>query len=210
MLGKRSGDSVQMPSEEQHKEFGPPEGTDLASLTDGRKPGDFLSRYSWSAWFQIIIELIYLFIVFVGSIVCLIWIARVVVLGPPHTFIPEILGNAPANLTMLVWASAAFAGAAGGASSALKWLYHSVAKQQWHRDRVVWRVVVPPLSSVLAVFAGLMIVSGLIPFFSKTPFENPATGAAFGFFVGLFSDNLLAALQKLAYRIFGTVDKGGD
>jgi len=75
---------------------------------------------------------------------------------------------------------------------------------------VVWRVVVPPLSSVLAVFAGLMIVSGLIPFLSKTPFENPATGAAFGFFVGLFSDNLLAALQKLAYRIFGTVDKGGD
>ena len=69
-----------MSSEEQHKEFGPPEGTDLASLTDGRKPGDFLSRYSWSAWFQIIIELIYLFIVLVGSIVCLIWIARVVVL----------------------------------------------------------------------------------------------------------------------------------
>lgn len=199
-----------MPNGEQHKEFGPPEGADLGSLTDGRKPGDFVSRYSWSAWLQIIAELIYLFVVLVGSIVCLVLIARVVVLGPPYTFFAEILGNPPQNLPILVWTAAAFAGATGGAASALKWLYHSVAKQQWHRDRLVWRIVVPPLSSVLAVFAGLMIVSGLIPFFSKTPFENPATGAAFGFFVGLFSDNLLASLQKLAYRIFGTVDKGGD
>src|SRR5260370_35587053 len=162
MLGKRSGDSVQMPSEEQHKE--------------SRGDGPSVSNRWQEAWrfpesifleclvSNIIIELIYLFIVLVGSIVCLIWIARVVVLGPPHTFIPEILGNAPANLTMLVWASAAFAGAAGGASSALKWLYHSFAKQQWHRDRLVWRAVVPPLSSVLAVFAGLMIVSGLVEF----------------------------------------------
>jgi hypothetical protein len=199
-----------MPNGEQHKEFGPPEGADLASLTDGRKPGDFLSRYSCTAWVQIVIELVYLFVVLVGSIWCLILIAGVVVLGSPRTFFPEILGTPPDNLPMLVWASAGFAGLAGGAASALKWLYHSVAKQQWRRDRVVWRVVVPPLSSVLAVFAGLMIVSGLIPFFSKTPFESPATGAAFGFFVGLFSDNLLASLQKLAYRIFGTVDKGGE
>jgi len=35
---------------------------------------------------------------------------------------------------------------------------------------------------------------------------GPASGAALGFFVGLFSDNLLAALQKIAFRVFGTVD----
>jgi hypothetical protein len=134
--------------------------------------------------------------------------AKAVVLGPPHSFFPDIFGTLPNNMPLLVWAAAALAGACGGAASALKWLYHSIAKQQWHRDRVVWRVVVPPLSSLLSVFAGLMIVSGLIPFFSKTPFDSPATGAAFGFFVGLFSDNLLASLQKLAFRIFGTVDKG--
>jgi len=147
--------------------------------------------------------------VLVGGILFLAWMAKAVVLATPRGFFPELLGEIPANIPLLVWMAAALAGACGGAASALKWLYHSVAKQQWHRDRVVWRIVVPPLSAVLSVFAGLMIVSGLIPFFSRTPFSNPATGAAFGFFVGMFSDNLLAALQKLAFRIFGTVDKTG-
>jgi hypothetical protein len=181
----------------------------LASLTDGRLPGDFASKYSASAWFQILLELLYLLAVLVGGILFLAWMAKAVVLATPRGFFPEFLGEIPANTPLLVWMAAALAGACGGAASALKWLYHSVAKQQWHRDRVVWRIVVPPLSAVLSVFAGLMIVSGLIPFFSRTPFSNPATGAAFGFFVGMFSDNLLAALQKLAFRIFGTVDKTG-
>jgi hypothetical protein len=129
--------------------------------------------------------------------------------GKPERVFPEFFGEIPGNTALLVWMAAALAGACGGAASSLKWLYHSVAKQQWHRDRIIWRIVVPPLSAVLSVFAGLMIVSGLIPFFSRTPFFNPATGAAFGFFVGMFSDNLLASLQKLAFRIFGTVDKAG-
>lgn len=30
--------------------------------------------------------------------------------------------------------------------------------------------------------------------------------AAFGFFVGLFSDNLLAALEKAAFNVFGTMN----
>jgi hypothetical protein len=150
-----------------------------------------------------------LLIVLAGGLFLLAWMAKAVVLSIPRGFFPELFGEFPKNTALLVWTAAALAGACGGAVSALKWLYHSVAKQQWHRDRVVWRVVVPPLSAILSVFAGLMIISGLIPFFSRTPFSNPATGAAFGFFVGLFSDNLLASLQKLAFRIFGTVDKGG-
>jgi hypothetical protein len=178
-------------------------------LTDGRLPGDFSSKYSFSAWVQICIELLYLLGVLAGGILVLVWMARAIVLENPRGFFPEILGEIPANTALLVWMAAALAGACGGAASALKWLYHSVAKQQWHRDRIIWRIVVPPLSAVLSVFAGLMIVSGLIPFFSRTPFSSPATGAAFGFFVGMFSDNLLASLQKLAFRIFGTVDKAG-
>ena len=79
---------------------------------------------------------------------------------------------------------------------------------QWHRDRVVWRVVVPISSAFLAIFSGLMIISGLVPFLARTPLMVPATGAAYGFFVGLFSDNVLAALQKLAFNVFGTIDKG--
>lgn len=190
--------------------FGPPEITTLAELTDGRARGDYQSVYSRSAWVQICLELTYLFAIIVLSVIGLICIAITVVLGQDHSLLPEWLGKAPANKPILVWAAAGLAGACGGAAAALKWLYHTVAKQQWHRDRVIWRAVVPPLSSILSVFAGLMIVSGLIPIFSRTPFDNPATGAAFGFFVGLFSDNLLASLQRLAFRIFGTVSQSSD
>lgn len=159
---------------------------------------------------QILFELAYLLGIIVVSVVGLIQLAKTVVVGPPHVFYPDAFGSYPQNQAILVWAAAALAGACGGAASSLKWLYHSVAKQQWHRDRIIWRIVVPPLSSILSVFAGLMIVSGLIPFFSKTPFTSPTTGAAFGFFVGLFSDNVLASLQKLAFKIFGTIDRKAE
>jgi hypothetical protein len=61
----------------------------------------------------------------------------------------------------------------------------------------------------LAVFTALMIISGIVPFLNRTSLAGPASGAALGFFVGLFSDNLLAALQKVAFRVFGTVDERG-
>lgn len=192
------------------EEFGPPSVTDLAKLTDGRKPGDYASRYPISAWLQICVELTYLLGVTAFAAAGLVVLAKTVLLGPPQVFFPELFGAYPQNRELLVWIAAGLAGACGGCASALKWLYHTVAKQQWHRDRVIWRIVVPPLSSILSVFTGLMIVSGLIPFFSKTPFTSPATGAAFGFFVGMFSDNLLASLQKLAFQIFGTLDRKAD
>ena len=62
---------------------------------------------------------------------------------------------------------------------------------------------------MLAIFSGLMIISGLVPFLARAPLAVPTTGAAYGFFVGLFSDNVLAALQRLANNIFGTMNKRG-
>jgi hypothetical protein len=199
----------QIDDKQPREGFGPPEITSLASLTDGRVRGDFATRYSTSAWVQICLELLYLLLILVVGISCLAWMARAVVLGLSSGPFAELFGETPRNTPLLVWAAAGLAGACGGAASAVKWLYHSVAKQQWHRDRVVWRIVVPPLSAILSVFAGLMIVSELIPIFNRALFTSPVTGAAFGFFVGMFSDNLLASLQKLAYKIFGTVDKAG-
>jgi hypothetical protein len=74
----------------------------------------------------------------------------------------------------------------------------------------VWRFLVPVSSGFVALFSGLMIISGLVPFLARAPLMGPATGAAYGFFVGLFSDNVLAALQKLANHIFGTMDTKGQ
>jgi hypothetical protein len=151
--------------------------------------------------------MLYLLGILTGAGLVLIWMAVEFNSHSANTLLPSIFGDPIANSPLCVWTAGGLSGACGGAAASLKWLYHSVAKQQWHRDRVVWRIVVPPLSGTLSVFTGLMIVSGLIPILSKTPFDNPASGAAFGFFVGFFSDNLLASLQKLAHKVFGTIDK---
>jgi hypothetical protein len=47
-------------SERPPEKSGSPIATDLASLTDGRKPGEYNSIYPVGAWFQIALELVYL------------------------------------------------------------------------------------------------------------------------------------------------------
>lgn len=193
----------------QPEDFRPPDVTSLASLTDGRDLGDYRSYYDFAAWAQIVAELLYLVSILVVALGSLAAVGMSIVLGASHQVMPELLGTMPNNAALLLWATVGLSGVCGGATSSLKWHYHSVAKRRWHRDRIIWRLVVPLLSGVLAVFTGLMITSGLIPFFSNTALDNPAIGAGFGFFVGLFSDNLLASLQRLAYRVFGTVNRRG-
>ncbi len=107
----------------------------------------------------------------------------------------------------LALGAVAVGGACGGFAFALKWLYHGVAYGWWNRDRIVWRFVVPLLSATLALFTALMIGTGLIPLFNANIAEGPRIGAAFGFFVGFFSDNLLAALQRLADQTLGTLGR---
>lgn len=177
-----------------------------ASLTDGREAGDYKSRYPAAVWVQIVIELVYLLVVLVGALVGLVWLAKALTLGPPHEFLPWLTGTPTPNPSISIWVAIGLSGAAGGASMSLKWLYHVVAKQMWHRDRLVWRMVVPLLSAILSVFTAMMIISGIVPFFSAETFVSHIAGAAFGFFVGLFSDNVLASLNRLAKRMFGTVD----
>lgn len=198
-------------AEKRHRseKFGPPEVTNLATLTDGRKACEFRSCYPLEAWIQILLELIYLVVILFGSLIALFLLAKAVLVGPPNEFFPQIFGNAGTNEVLSVWLSIVLAGAIGGATSALKWLYHTVAKKRWHRDRVIWRLLVPILSAVLALFFGLMISSGLLPFIREPMLMNFLGGAGFGFFVGLFSDNVLASLQRLAHRVFGTVE-GSD
>ena len=179
--------------------------TDLASLTDGRKTGDTKTRYNFWEWLQIIFELIYLSTFLAVGLLSLLVIARMLIF-PQFNFLPEFMGVYPENKKIIVWLSVGLGGLCGGCTGALKWLYHSVAKQRWHRDRIVWRIIVPLNSAVLSTFTGLMIYSGVIPLLNETSLANPSAGAAFGFFLGLFSDNLLACLQNFAHSVFGTID----
>jgi hypothetical protein len=49
-----------------------------------------------------------------------------------------------------------------------------------------------------------------MPFLDQNSFDNLYAALFFGFFIGHFSDHVLAALQRLARKWFGTVDKRGD
>ncbi len=187
--------------------FGPPGKEDSNTLTDGRTEGAYLTAYGKGAWCQILFELIYLLAVLFFSLASLMLIAKYAVFKEKSGIVFDLLGPAEASGPLQLHATIALAGICGGTTSSLKWLYHTVAKKRWHQDRVIWRIVVPVLSGTIAVFSGMMIVSGLVPFLARTWLVNLTAGAAFGFFVGLFSDNLLAALEKIAFSLFGTMNE---
>ena len=172
-------------------------------LTDDRPPGDWRTRYPWKAWTQIAVEFLYL-LIGLGLALSLLYqiaISAHAVNGPglwPRAF-------TGASRHTLALGAVAVGGACGGFAFALKWLYHGVAYGRWNSDRLVWRLVVPLLSGTLALFTALMVGSGFIPIFSAKITDGPRIGAAYGFFVGFFSDNLLAALQRLADQTLGTL-----
>ena len=182
---------------------------EASGLSDGREVGNFKSRYPVSAWVQIIPEAIYLFNLLAITSFILYQIGYTVTDQPCTTCNVKIFYlHFTIQRTLLMWLSISLAGVAGGTSFGLKWLYHSVAKGEWNRDRILWRFTVPVLSGVLAVFLGFMIVSGLVPFFNHDVFSGFYVALGYAFFIGYFSDNVLAALKRFAIHTFGTVDIG--
>lgn len=187
----------------EHETSRPTEKKEL--LTDERARGQWQTRYPLRAWTQVVVELSYLVLVVAIALSLLhqIAVATHAVNGPGLW--PKVFDGASRHTLAL--GAVALGGACGGSVFALKWLYHSVAHGWWNCDRVVWRFVVPLLSALLALFTALMIGSGLIPIFSSRIIDGPRIGVAYGFFVGLFSDNLIAALQKLANQTLGTLGR---
>jgi hypothetical protein len=175
-------------------------------LTDGRPAGNFATRYPRSAWFQIGLEFAYLLLVLVAVSTCLLAIGKAVGAKP---VVPQDIAfglRYPRDRTFLIWLSIALSGSAGGAAFSLKWLYHSVAKWTWNRDRILWRFIVPALSGVFAVFVAFMVSAEIVPFLNAKAFDSFYRALGAGFLLGYFSDNVLAALQNLAVKWFGTVD----
>lgn len=178
-----------------------------SELTDGRAPGDFRSRYPTSAWTQIVVEFLFLFSALLAVAYVLLTIGLAV--GSARSGVVQQIAfgiQYPRDRRFLIWVSLALSGSAGGTSFALKWLYHSVAKWSWNRDRILWRIIVPPLSGVFAVFVAFMVTAGIVPFLNAKAFDDFYRALGSGFLLGYFSDNVLAALQNLAMRWFGTVD----
>ena len=195
--GKERGAANNGPPASPHDE--------ISDLTDGRPLWQWRSKYTVGAWISIGVEGAYLVSV---MLLGLVGLYKVGCAFMAHNDDPaSMLLSAHPPPAMLIWMSVALGGACGGCAFALKWLYHGVAYGKWHRDRLVWRLVVPILSGALALFTALMVSSGILPIFSRTAFDSPTVGAAFGFFIGFFSDNLLAGLQKTANHFLGTLER---
>lgn len=108
----------------------------------------------------------------------------------------------------LKWIALWVAGLLGGVAFAFKWLYHSVARGLWNRDRLLWRLIVPFNSATVSLFTGFLFASGAVPFLNNAALDTPLKALSFGFIFGYFSDNILAALQNFAQKIFGTLGQG--
>lgn len=101
-----------------------------------------------------------------------------------------------------------FSGGLGATIFATKWLYHSVARKKWHRDRILWRLNVPLIGAVLAVFVCFLFARAFGITFEKDTLTiaTIAQLTGFSFLVGLFADGVLASLERLARKIFGTLE----
>lgn len=177
--------------------------------SDGRERGEWESEYPAAAWRQIAFEAIYLLALSLIAAVHLVCLA-----AAPSSIIGFYLGllSIPtpdiAQIEVVrLWLTVFFAGILGANVFALKWLYHTVSWKLWNQDRIVWRLFVPLQGGMLAVFTGCMILAGIVPLLNSGMFARCVTAAGYGFFVGLFADNFVAALQKLAKSLLGTLGR---
>jgi hypothetical protein len=169
--------------------------------TDGRREGDWRSRYDEEARGCIRAESIYLAVALlaVSILMFLTW------LGIPQRLMGLSDQQAAAFLRHTL---AATSGILGGIIFAMKWLYHSVAKQLWHQDRKLWRYFTPIISGGVS-FAMVLAVESF-GVFDPSIVSTGARATAFGFLVGFFSDNALAKLAELAQTLFGPTHKPRD
>ncbi len=105
--------------------------------------------------------------------------------------------------TFELYAYSVLGGILGGAIFDLKWLYHSVAHGKWNRDRRLWRLFTPIISGGLAFGVMLLATAGLLPLVDTDALKQPPAAMGLAFLVGYFSDNTIAAMARLASRLFG-------
>jgi len=206
--------STDQPSEEQRR---PVEtGFAPADYSDGRKVADqqalkWDTLYPEEARKRIRAEAIYLGVVllslFLAFLYCLsetLATESGAIQPPSDTGNPRVA--TPPSSLFLVYVTAWLSGSIGGTLFSIKWLYHSVAKQIWHKDRLLWRLFTPHMSGCLAFFMVLLVASGVIRIFDEQFFRRVISVVGFGFLVGYFSDKALAKMAEVADTLFGKTE----
>lgn len=168
--------------------------------TDGRFPGHWEPRYTGEALRRIRREAIYVG----GSVILYLILIGVVAYASKHPIDgtdPEIIRPfAPKVLAYL-------GGAFGGTMFAMKWLYHSVAKNVWNADRRYWRYFTPALSGGGALCVVLLSTSGVLPLFGTDIVRTPSGALGISIVLGYFSDRVFSALEGFAKQNMPGIQK---
>lgn len=173
-------------------------------LTDGRKPGDWQTRYGDPvARGKIRSEALYLGLWLAFSLVFLI----LLMLELPQHWV-NLSGKTSQQFSLCI--GAWLAGTLGGTVCSLKWLYHAVAHNSWNIDRRLWRFSIPHISGVLGLLVILIVSSGLFGFFNPSAVDKLAFVIGLAFLTGYFSDHAFAKLLEVATSIFGTTERHGE
>ena len=164
-------------------------------LTDGRKQGEWKSRYDEGALKSICWEKKYLIIIFS------IYIVLPLIFGILFNLFSEQTTISLVNIKKYFFAWCG--GTLGGVMFSAKWLIHTIAKNTWNQDRQLWRILTPHLSAALALVFIILINSEML---NITKAENLTIHKCFGigFLVGYFSDNAIGKLTELAQVVFGS------
>ena len=173
--------------------------------SDGRTQGEWKSRYEpsartairWETTYLVLISAVYLVVVF--GIIKDASLTEQTVNQNTHS-----LESGGQNSSLFLCALGALsAGALGGCCFGIKWMYHSVAKQIWHEDRRLWRLLSPHVSGLVSLFMVLLVASNLVRIFDAEFAARPVAVIAFSFLVGYFSDKALAKMAEVADTLFG-------
>lgn len=164
---------------------------------DHRKVGNWESRWSSDARTHIIIDAVYVGVIFVLTLVALFLTWR----GTTY----ELLVGECAKCSPEKFDQYAFffiGGVFGGTMFGIKYLYKVVARGYWNIDRRLWRIFSPFLAGGSALAIGALLDSGLLGLTATT--SSGSFYFSLGFISGYFADSALAKMQEIADTVFGS------
>ncbi len=163
--------------------------------TDGRKIGDWKSRYEKPALKKIHFEALYLGILF--------FIVPILIFFIHNNFMNSLVIDTTTCKYAISWLGGTF----GGTIFGIKWLYHTVAKFTWNEDRRMWRIFTPHISGGFSFVIIVLISSGILTIFSRDALCSQSSVFGLSFLSGYFSDSAVGKLTELANALFGATEK---
>lgn len=157
-------------------------------LNDGRKKGDYKTRYTdKKCQFKIKRDAIYISVLlFLALLSILLNFLEV------FEIILKLEGDKKIIFHKAMYCVTA--GLLGGSTFGMKYFYRVVARGLWNEDRVYWRLFSPFIAVSLSVVMAAIMV--------KDVFSSSALAVSVGFLTGYFSDEAVSKMYDVACVLF--------